>query len=64
MARYIADRLVFLTNARLLPADYVDWTKFRWDFENLSNNAGPLLGHLIHRELHIFWKISKLLFLF
>lgn len=64
MARYVADRLVFLTNARLLPANYVDWARFRWDFENLSNNAGPLLGHLIHRELRTFGRYPNFYFYF
>jgi len=64
MASYITERLVFLTNARLLPDDYIEWTRFRWDFDNLSKHAKPLLGHLIHRELRNFGRYPNFYFYF
>ncbi|RJR24753.1 hypothetical protein C4578_02430 [Candidatus Microgenomates bacterium] len=56
MLRYLAKRLAFLTNARLFSRDakLMNWECLRWDFEELSREMKPLLGHLIHRELRTF----------
>lgn len=63
---YITDRIIFLTNARLLSqeSELINWNRFRWDFENLSNNATPIVGHIIHRELRSFGRYPNFYFYF
>ncbi|RLC35357.1 hypothetical protein DRH14_01165 [Candidatus Shapirobacteria bacterium] len=50
---YMMDRLIFLTNARLLNSNMriINWKRLYWDFDKLSVYFKPLMGHLIHREL-------------
>jgi len=64
--QYLTDRLIYLTNARLLSEDCcpIDWRRFHWDFDNLSQCAKPLLGHLIHRELRNFGRYPSFYFYF
>lgn len=63
---YITDRIIFLTNARLLSQEsgLINWNRFKWDFENLSYNATPLVGHIIHRELRSFGRYPNFYFYF
>lgn len=66
LATYLADRLALLTCARLLnPAMYsADWTRLRWEFDELRAYVSPLLGHLIHRELRTFGRYPDFYFYF
>jgi len=63
---YVVDRLIFLTNARLLSceSELIDWSRFKWNFDNLSRHATPLVGHLIHRELRSFGRYPNFYFYF
>lgn len=63
---YLADRLIYLTNARLLGENHsaVDWRRFHWDFNNVDQYVKPLLGHLIHRELRNFGRYPSFYFYF
>lgn len=64
--KYLARRLIFLTNARLFSEDskLIDWERLRWSFEELSTDMRPLLGHLIHRELRTFGRYPYFYFYF
>lgn len=66
LAAYLADRLALLVCARLLhPAMYTaDWTRLRWEFDELRPFVAPLLGHLIHRELRTFGRYPDFYFYF
>lgn len=66
MTDYLSERLVFWVNTRLFNTDkkIVDWRKFRWDFDNLVENAKPLVGNLIHRELRNFGRYPSFYFYF
>lgn len=68
MLNYLADRLVMLTNSRLLcsevSSDPVNWFAIKWDFDYLSLIAPGLLGHLIHRELRNFGRYPDFYFYF
>ena len=61
---YLVNRLIFLTNARLLNSEnnILDWENIQWDFERLAQNMSPLLGHLIHRELRTFKRYPNFYF--
>jgi hypothetical protein len=63
---YTADRVALLVCARLLsPALHAaDWSRLRWEFDALTPYAGPLLGHLIHRELRTFGRYPDFYFYF
>jgi len=52
--KYIIERLIYLINSRLLSVNAIEWQKVLWNFDSLINITGPLLGHLIHRELRTF----------
>lgn len=66
LAGYLADRLALLVCARLLqPAMHsADWTRLRWEFDELRPYVAPLLGHLIHRELRTFGRYPDFYFYF
>lgn len=68
MVDYMARRLTFLTNTRLLNSDNPDtaihWLAMKWDFEHLTTVAPGLLGHLIHRELRNFGRYPDFYFYF
>jgi len=66
LAKYLADRLALLICARLLsPGMFtVDWTRLRWEFDELRPFVAPLLGHLIHRELRAFGRYPDSYFYF
>lgn len=65
---YLAKRLIFLTNARLLNSNNrqtpINWLAIKWDFEHLALVAPGLLGHLIHRELRNFRRYPDFYFYF
>ncbi len=66
MRKYVAERLVFLTNARLLNTFQgpVEWNKIIWNFDSILDYASPLAGHLIHRELRTFGRYPSFYFYF
>lgn len=66
MFEYLAERLTFLTNIRLFSEDtkLINWEHLRWNFEELSGDMKPLLGHLIHRELRTFGRYPYFYFYF
>lgn len=55
-ADYIFGRLVYLINSRLVSenTNLVDWCRLKWKFDDVADSLGPLVGHLIHRELRTF----------
>lgn len=61
---YVADRLAYLVNARLFSAALrpSDWHHTRWEFDDLTRIVGPLIGHLIHRELRTFGRYPDFYF--
>lgn len=66
LIQYLANRLIFLTNARLfnnlnIP---VTWHTLTWDFDNIVDVFKPLIGHLIHRELRSFGRYPDFYFYF
>lgn len=66
LTAYLADRLALLVCARLLaPGMFTtDWTRLRWEFDELRPFVAPLLGHLIHRELRTFGRYPDFYFYF
>ena len=68
MAQHLAERIVLLTNTRLLnsdnPKNVINWLMMKWDFEHLVPLAPGLLGHLIHRELRNFGRYPDFYFYF
>ena len=66
MSSYLKDRIIFLTNARLLTKEgaTADWCKIEWDYDSLLHYAAPLLGHLLHRELRSFGRYPDFYFYF
>lgn len=66
LLKYIVDRLIFLSNARLfnLNDTPINWCKMKWDFESLTEKAEPLVGHIIHRELRTFGRYPDFYFYF
>jgi hypothetical protein len=63
---YTAERLALLVCGRLLTPAVLgaDWSRLRWEFDALIPYAGPLLGHLIHRELRAFGRYPDFYFYF
>lgn len=63
---YLRDRISYLVAARLFtPGQVPDaWHHTRWEFDGLAANLGPLLGHLIHRELRTFGRYPDFYFYF
>jgi hypothetical protein len=63
---YLAERISHLVAARLFaPGDAPeDWQHTRWEFDSLADRIGPLLGHLIHRELRTFGRYPDFYFYF
>lgn len=61
---YLAERLTFLVNARLFGSPLVPevWHHTRWEFDELRQRVGPLMGHLIHRELRTFGRYPDFYF--
>ncbi|WP_229759137.1 hypothetical protein [Peterkaempfera bronchialis] len=53
---FLIERISYLTAAHLFTPGQTpdDWHRTRWDFKSASRQFGPLLGHLIHRELRTF----------
>ncbi|MEW2163468.1 hypothetical protein AB0912_10765 [Streptomyces sp. NPDC007084] len=53
---HLTARISFLATARFLGPEWpMDrWHRIRWDFDHVAEYFGPLLGHLIHRELRRF----------
>ncbi|BBA99011.1 hypothetical protein RVR_5460 [Actinacidiphila reveromycinica] len=53
---HLTTRISYLVATRFLgPAWSIDhWHRARWDFDHAAESFGPLLGHLIHRELRRF----------
>ncbi len=66
ISKYLCDRLAFLINARFFKEDakLIEWHKLEWKFDNLTQFFGPLLGHLIHRELRNFGRYPHFYFYF
>lgn len=62
----VAERLLFLVNARLLSTSVgvIDWYRQRWEFDDLLSVARPLIGHLIHRELRTFGRYPNFYYYF
>lgn len=55
MFEFMAERLAFLVCSRLIPdATGIDWRKIAWRFFSVTEIFGPLVGHLIHRQLRTF----------
>jgi hypothetical protein len=50
---YLTERISHLVVARLFAREQASqaWHHRRWEFDSLARQLGPLLGHLIHREL-------------
>ncbi|MEV4560627.1 hypothetical protein AB0K51_27030, partial [Kitasatospora sp. NPDC049285] len=65
-AAYLTDRISHLVAARLFtPGQVPDrWRHTKWEFDSLSSQLGPLLGHLIHRELRTFGRSPDFYFYF
>jgi hypothetical protein len=63
---YLVERISFLTAARLFADGEVPeaWHRTRWEFDSLATQFGPLLGHLIHRELRTFGRYPDFYFYF
>ncbi|MFJ8040497.1 hypothetical protein ACIRBX_08340 [Kitasatospora sp. NPDC096147] len=65
-AAYLTDRISHLVAARLFtPGQMPDrWRHTKWEFDSLATQLGPLLGHLIHRELRTFGRSPDFYFYF
>ncbi|WP_101258708.1 hypothetical protein [Streptomyces barkulensis] len=63
---YLAERISHLVAARLFTPGQAPeaWHRTRWEFDNLATRLGPLLGHLIHRELRTFGRYPDFYFYF
>ncbi|MFK0233474.1 hypothetical protein [Streptomyces vinaceus] len=63
---YLTERISHLVAARLFTPGQVPeaWHRTRWEFDGLSTQLGPLLGHLIHRELRTFGRYPDFYFYF
>ncbi|WP_371603462.1 hypothetical protein OG345_21860 [Streptomyces sp. NBC_01220] len=63
---YLVERISYLVAARLFtPGDAPEaWHHTRWEFDSLATQLGPLLGHLIHRELRTFGRYPDFYFYF
>lgn len=64
--RYLIDRISYLVAARLFTPGQIpeEWRHTRWEFDSLATHLGPLLGHLIHRELRTFGRYPDFYFYF
>ncbi|WP_130799979.1 hypothetical protein [Streptomyces otsuchiensis] len=53
---HLVDRVSYLVAARLFTPGLVPspWHHTRWEFDTLAARVGPLVGHLVHRELRNF----------
>ncbi|MFJ4738194.1 hypothetical protein [Streptomyces sp. NPDC088775] len=63
---YLTGRISHLVAARLFTPGQIPeaWHHTRWEFDSLSTQLGPLLGHLIHRELRTFGRYPDFYFYF
>jgi hypothetical protein len=63
---HLTERISHLVVARLFtPGDGpAAWHHMPWEFDSLSTHLGPLLGHLIHRELRNFCRYPDFYFYF
>ncbi|MFD7547537.1 hypothetical protein [Streptomyces sp. NPDC059816] len=63
---YLVERISYLVAARLLALGEAPdgWHRTRWEFDDLATPLGPLLGHLIHRELRTFGRYPDFYFYF
>lgn len=63
---YLTERISYLVAARLFTPGQVPeaWHHTRWEFDSLATQFGPLLGHLIHRELRTFGRYPDFYFYF
>lgn len=63
---YLRDRISYLVAARLFTPGHApqSWQHTRWEFDSLATQLGPLLGHLIHRELRTFGRYPDFYFYF
>lgn len=63
---YLMERISYLVAARLFTPGQVpeEWRHTRWEFDSLATHLGPLLGHLIHRELRTFGRYPDFYFYF
>ncbi|MFB7338547.1 hypothetical protein ACFCZ6_00630 [Streptomyces hydrogenans] len=61
---YLTERISHLVAARLFTPGQIPeaWHRTRWEFDGLSTQLGPLLGHLIHRELRTFGRYPDFYF--
>ncbi|WP_225846376.1 hypothetical protein [Streptomyces sp. HPF1205] len=61
---YLSERISYLAAARLFTPGQVPeaWHHRRWEFDSLTHQLGPLLGHLIHRELRTFGRYPDFYF--
>lgn len=66
LAEYVKQRLSFLVNARLFnnTAGLINWSRMKWEFQEAADTVGPLLGHLVHRELRNFGRYPDFYFYF
>ncbi|GGZ14336.1 hypothetical protein GCM10010387_03050 [Streptomyces inusitatus] len=53
---HLTARISYLATVRFLEPEQItgQWHHIRWDFNHVAESFGPLLGHLIHRELRRF----------
>jgi hypothetical protein len=53
---HLTARISYLATARFLGPKWItdQWLRIRWDFDHVAESFGPLLGHLVHRELRRF----------
>jgi hypothetical protein len=63
---HLAKRLISLINKYFFnpKTGAIDWSTLRYDFESICGFLGPLVGHLIHRELRIFRRYPHFYFYF
>lgn len=63
---YLTDRISYLTAARLFTPGQIPeaWHRTRWQFDTVATQLGPLLGHLVHRELRTFGRYPDFYFYF
>ncbi|MFC4035865.1 hypothetical protein ACFO3J_31000 [Streptomyces polygonati] len=61
---HLTDLISHLVAARLFTPGRIPaaWHHTRWEFDSLADRLGPLLGHLIHRELRTFGRYPDFYF--